>query len=114
MAYENDEDSKVRVMSDADHYNYTGETIDSGDFSQTRSSQSGYRPTGRNSGMRSSGWRRLWDVFIGSNGNWVMRLALIIGGIAIVSFLFFVALPIMVTLIGIGLVAWFFLHMLFN
>ncbi len=114
MAYENDEDSKVRVMSDADHYNYTGETIDSGDFSQTHAGQSGYRPTGGHFGVCRSGWRQLWDILTGSSGSWMMRLALIIGGIALISFLFFVALPIMLTIVGIGLVAWFFLHLLFN
>ena len=112
-------DPNVRVMSKDERNDYDGMTIDEktgqpGDQPQAeRTSQ--YQQSGRHTGgpgfsIHTMGWQDL----LFRNTSWTTRLALLLGAVAVIAFLLFIALPIVLTVVGIGAVVWLIMRFLFQ
>lgn len=106
------DDSKVRVMSRSESDNYDGVTIEqsSGESSFRRESQGFRYGAGRRFGqgftLHSLSWR---DLLLGFGG-W-QRILMLVGAIAVLGFLLFVALPVIVVLMGVGVAVWLVLRL---
>lgn len=114
-------DPKVHVMSQDERNDYDGMTIDEttgqpGDMPQEQSAPkfryqgSGSRTQGSGFSIHTLGWR---DLLFG-NVSWTTRLAIVLGIVAVAAFLLFVALPILLTIVGVGAVVWLLMRFFFH
>ena len=99
------EEGKVRVMSRQERNDYDGVTIEEGSNSDDEQSKAdfGYR------GVRIHALN--WQDFLSSRGNWWQRALMIAGVAAVLAFLFFVALPVILVLVGVGVAVWLVLRL---
>ena len=105
------DDNKVRIMSRSESDNYDGVTIEEGgqESSAKRESQSfryGSGSFGQGFVLRSLSWR---ELLLG-RGGW-QRILMLVGAAALLSFLLFVALPVIVVLLGVGVAVWLVLRL---
>lgn len=114
------DDQDVQTMSNREARNYDGITIEeeSNYRKETKttqqSQQSAYNYNKRpNSGYyrsRNSSGVKVRYINLGnlasSNMSWLTKGIIALGGIAVLAFFFFVALPVLLTLVGVGIVAW--------
>lgn len=98
----------VRTMSSSEADNYSGVTIeDENNFRkenpyQYRQNQTNYRQSYRPGGMKV----RYIRLGSSSGSGWLTKALIAVGGIAVLGFFFFVALPVILTVLGAGIVAW--------
>lgn len=98
----------VRTMSSSEADNYSGVTIeDENNFRkenpyQYRQNQTNYRQSYRPGGMKV----RYIRLGSSSGSGWLTKALIAVGGIAVLGFFFFVALPVILTVLGAGVVAW--------
>lgn len=99
------EEGKVRVMSRQERNDYDGVTIEEGSNSDDEQSKTdfGYR------GVRIHTLN--WQDLLSRRGNWWQRALMIAGVAAVLGFLFFVALPVILVLVGVGVAVWLVLHL---
>ena len=99
------EEGKVRVMSRQERNDYDGVTIEEGSNSDYEQSKAdfGYR------GVRIHTLN--WQDLLASRGNWWQRALMIAGIAAVLAFLFFVALPVILVLVGVGVAVWLVLRL---
>ncbi len=99
------EEGKVRVMSRQERNDYDGVTIEEGSNSDYEQSKAdfGYR------GVRIHTLN--WQDLLVSRGNWWQRALMIAGVAAVLAFLFFVALPVILVLVGVGVAVWLVLRL---
>ena len=118
---ENDRD-KVQTMSGREARNFDGITIEEeNNFAQENTHsyrQSSYQNQQRNYQQRGSYYTNrnhsgvkvryinLGGLGKSSSSNWLMRGLFALGGLAILGFIFFVALPALLTIVGVGIIAW--------
>ena len=104
------DESKVRVMSPNESDNYDGVTIEEGGERQSRQSAGGFHHRAGNFGqvftVRTFSWR---DLLLG-HGGW-QRILMLVGAVAVLGFLLFVALPVIVVLLGVGVAIWLVLRL---
>lgn len=105
------DDSKVRVMSQSESDNYDGVTIEEGGGeSSSRRESRGFRygagSFGQGFTMRTLSWR---ELLLGPGG-W-QRILMLVGAVAVLGFLLFVALPVIVVLLGVGVAIWLVLRL---
>lgn len=109
-------DSNVRVMSKSESASYEGITID--ESSSNENSRKNYTNGGfhydrnKSSGIHIKvfSWK---DLLFGSTST-LTRIAIIAALIAILGFLIFAVLPIAIVIVGIGIVVYFVMQLLFN
>lgn len=108
-------DANVREMSQSEKYGYQGMTIDETGSAGEEEHETFYRSPGGGSRIFVRG------IQLGHSGTWMekllqnywlSRLAIGLVVAAIATFLFFVALPIMLTVAGVGIVVWLMLRFL--
>ena len=99
------EEGKVRVMSRQERNDYDGVTIEEGSNRDDEQSKTdfGYR------GVRIHALN--WQDLLASRGNWWQRALMIAGIAAVLAFLFFVALPVILVLVGVGVAVWLVLRL---
>ena len=99
------EEGKVRVMSREERNAYDGVTIEAGGNGEDEQSKAdfGYR------GVRIHTLN--WQDLLSSRGNWWQRALMIAGVAAVLAFLFFVALPVILVLVGVGVAVWLVLRL---
>lgn len=99
------DEGRVRVMSRHERNDYDGVTIDEGGANESEQPKSdyGYR------GMRMH-TLNLQDFITGRN-NWWQRALMIAGAAAVLAFLFFVALPVILVMLGVGVAVWLVLRL---
>ena len=68
----------------------------------------GYNNYGRVFTVRRLGWR---DLLFGQ-GNWLNRALVAVGVIAVLGFLLFVALPVVLVLVGVAVAVWLVMHLI--
>ena len=105
------DEGKVRVMSRSERDDYAGATIEEGSGAEERGRQEqryGYNNYGRVFTVRRLGWR---DLLFGQ-GNWLNRLLVAVGVIAVLGFLLFVALPVVLVLVGVAVAVWLVMHLI--
>lgn len=98
----------VQTMSSSEADNYSGVTIeDENNFRkensyQYRQNQTNYRQSYR------PGKMKVRYIRLGGNSGsgWLTKALIAVGGIAVLGFFFFVALPVILTVLGAGIVAW--------
>lgn len=100
------DESKVRVMSRSESANYDGVTIedgngDSGAKESTRGFNYRTGDFGQIFTVHKLGWR---DLLLGQGG-W-QRALMLVGAVAVLGFLLFVALPVLIVLLGVGVAVW--------
>lgn len=104
------DESKVRVMSPSESEHYDGVTIEEGGESRPRQSAGGFRYQTGNFGqvftVRTLSWR---ELLLGPGG-W-QRIFMLVGAVAVLGFLLFVALPVIVVLLGVGVAIWLVLRL---
>lgn len=107
----------VQTMSNREINNFDGITIeDENNYRKetTQENQQQYQQSYNNRyyrSPRSSGIKvRYINLGGKSSSSWLTRGLMAIGGIAIIGFFFFVALPALLTLLGVGVVAWLIFH----
>lgn len=103
------EEPRVRVMSEDEARDYQGVTIEErkeGGEQRVEEPQDRY---GRADDLRGSGIR-IHTFGTASSMNWLTKAALVVGGAAVVAFLVFVALPVLLAAAGIGVAAWLLLR----
>ncbi len=104
------DEGKVRVMSQRERDDYAGATIEEGSGTEERGQgqRSSYRAGiyGRVFTVKNLSWREL----LFGQGNWLNRLLIAAGIAAVLAFLLFVALPLLVVLVGVGLAVWLVMH----
>ena len=99
------EEGKVRVMSREERNAYDGVTIEAdsnGDDEQSKA-DFGYR------GVRIHTLN--WQNLLSGRGNWWQRALMVAGVAAVLAFLFFVALPVILVLVGVGVAVWLVLRL---
>ena len=101
------EESKVRVMSPDERNAYDGITIEEGGGQESRSRQEQY---GRGFQLHTFGWK---DLLFGQK-NMLQRVLMLAGIAAVLAFLFFVALPVIIVLLGVGVAVWLVLQLFFG
>lgn len=112
------DESHIRVMSQNERNDYDGVTIEE----QTGEPED--RPTNQKSYNQQSGSNfshkgfsiqhfGLKDI-LWNKQSWLMRLAIIAGVITVLSFMVFVALPIIITVVGVLAIIWLVMHFLFS
>ena len=103
------EEPRVRVMSEDEARDYQGVTIEEhkdGSGQRVEDAQNRY---GSADGLHGSGIR-IHTFGTASSMNWLTKAALVVGGAAVVAFLVFVALPVLLAAAGIGVAAWLLLR----
>ena len=106
------ENPTVREMSAEERNNYQGITIDE------QHNDASYGSTNRGQSYRYgySSRPKLFHLNLSSlfsgRYNFLMKIAMVVGAAAIAAFLFFVVLPSVALLIGVGVVIWFLLNLL--
>ena len=106
----------VQTMSNREINNFDGITIEAKIIIAKNNSenQQQYQQSYNNRyyrSPRSSGIKvRYINLGGKSSSSWLTRGLMAIGGIAIIGFFFFVALPALLTLLGVGVVAWLIFH----
>lgn len=103
------EESKVRVMSPSESNDYDGITIEEGGNSRASDNRRNYyeRDFGQGFRIRTFGWK---DLLFGQK-NMLQRVLMVAGIAAVLSFLFFVALPVIIVLLGVGVAVWLVLQL---
>ncbi len=102
----------AQVMSNREVNNYSGVTIEEENnvHKETASSQTYNYNRNTNGGFYTSrnGMNVRYVRLGGSSrrSSWLTKGLFAIGGLAILGFFFFVALPVLLTLVGVGIVAW--------
>ena len=105
------EESKVRVMSPDERNAYDGITIEEGGGQESRSRQEQYGwDFGRGFQLHTFGWK---DLLFGQK-NMLQRVLMLAGIAAVLAFLFFVALPVIIVLLGVGVAVWLVLQLFFG
>lgn len=99
------EEGKVRVMSRQERNDYDGVTIEEGGSSDDGQSKTGFGYQGVR--IHTLNWQDL----LASRGNWWQRALMIAGVAAVLAFLFFVALPVILVLVGVGVAVWLVLRL---
>ena len=103
------EEPRVRVMSEDEARDYQGVTIEEhkdGSGQRVEDAQDRY---GSADGLHGSGIR-IHTFGTASSMTWLTKAALVVGGAAVVAFLVFVALPVLLAAAGIGVAAWLLLR----
>ena len=108
--YQQSQNENVQAMSGREADSYSGITIeDEGNYKK----ESTYRETQENKTYRQTysrpGGVRVHYMRLGgrsSNSGWLTKGLLALGGAAVLAFFFFIALPVLLTLLGAGIVAW--------
>ena len=105
------DEGKVRVMSQNESAHYDGVTIEEGGGeSQSRQSTGGFRyrtgSFGQGFTLRTLSWR---ELLLGKGG-W-RRILMLVGAAAVLGFLLFVALPVIIVLLGVGVAIWLVLRL---
>ncbi len=93
-----DATEKVRVMSREERLGYQGVTIEEGEPEE----ESDVRFE------RSGTWRRVRYTAAPGTSSWQSKAILMVSLIAVLAFLFFIALPAVLVLVVIGVLAWLF------
>lgn len=118
-----EERSKVRVMSEEEKEQYDGVTIIEGteetEAASTFRHGTDYR---RQRGAAHSSFpgfsvytsHRGWTDWLWKKSDWTTRLALILGVSALLVFLFFIALPVLLVLGGVGVAVWLLSNLLLH
>lgn len=98
----------VQTMTSSEASNYSGVTIeDENNFRKENSYQYRQNQTNYHQGYRPRGMKVRYIRLGGnSSSSWLTKALIGIGGIAILGFFFFVALPVILTVLGAGIVAW--------
>ncbi len=111
----------VQTMNNSDTHNYDGVTIEEENnfrkesFNNTQNSQynngSYYRQSHTRfyktySNRRNSGPKIHFFNLTPSKTSWLTKGLIALGGAAVLAFFFFIALPVLLTLVGVGIVAW--------
>lgn len=99
----------VQTMTDREARNYSGVTIEEeGNYQKETAykdeSNSSYHQT-----YQSPGGVKVRYVRLGgrsSSSGWLTKGLFALGGVAVLGFFFFVALPVLLTVLGAGIVAW--------
>lgn len=99
------DEGRVRVMSRQERNEYDGVTIEDGNRTEYEQSKSGYGYQGIR--IHTLNWQEL----LSGRGNWLQKALMIAGAAAVLAFLFFVALPVIMVLLGVGVAVWLFLHL---
>ena len=107
----------VHTMSNREANNYNGITIEEENNQQKEYYQEpsyNYKnyqqrgPYGRHNGnCHGNGIRFRYINLNNNSSSWLTRSLIAVGGFAILGFFFFVALPVLLTILGAGIVAWF-------
>lgn len=100
----------VQTMSNREANHYDGVTIEDEnnihkEQYQQNSHQQSYHQRRYYHSPRN-GFKVRYINLGGNSTNWLTRGLIAIGGIAILGFFFFVALPVLLTVLGAGIVAW--------
>lgn len=100
----------VQTMSSSEANNYSGVTIeDENNFRKENSYQNRQNQTNTNyrQAYRPNSMKVRY-IRLGGNStsSWLTKGLIAIGGLAILGFFFFVALPVILTVLGAGIVAW--------
>lgn len=111
---DNNEKNTVETMSQNETHGFSGVTIEEETNStketsntQNSSQRNPYQSYQNPYRTHNYGKSRVRYVRLGgSNSNWLMKAIIGVGGLAILGFFFFVALPVLLTLVGAGIVAW--------
>lgn len=106
------DESKVRVMSQRERNDYEGITIEEGGYTQEADSrQKRYgRDFGQGFSIHTFGWK---DLLFGQK-NMLQRALMAAGIAAVLAFLFFVALPVIIVMLGVGVAVWLVLQLFFG
>lgn len=103
------EEPRVRVMSEDEARDYQGVTIEECKEDGEQRVEEPQDRYGRADDLRGSGIRIHTFGTTGSM-SWLTKAALAVGGAAVVAFLVFVALPVLLAAAGIGVAAWLLLR----
>ncbi|SHK68280.1 hypothetical protein SAMN05216582_11255 [Selenomonas ruminantium] len=106
------EENKVRVMSPDERNAYDGITIEEGGDSQEPRSRQRYggRDFGQGFQIHTFGWK---DLLFGRKSV-LQRVLMAAGIVAVLAFLFFVALPVIIVMLGVGVAVWLVLQLFFG
>ena len=97
----------VQIMTSSEANNYSGVTIeDENNFRKENSYQYRQNQTNYHQNYRTRGMKVRYIHLGGNSSSWLTKALIGIGGIAILGFFFFVALPVILTVLGAGIVAW--------
>lgn len=99
------EEPRVRVMSEDEARDYQGVTIEEhkdGSGQRVEDAQDRYGS--------ADGGIRIHTFGTANSMNWLTKAALVVGGAAVVAFLVFVALPVLLAAAGIGVASWLLLR----
>ena len=98
----------VQTMTSSEARNYSGVTIeDENNFRKENSYQYRQNQSRYQQGYRSGGMKVRYVRLGGSSSrSWLTKALIAVGGIAVLGFFFFVALPVILTVLGAGVVAW--------
>lgn len=104
---------KVETMSQNETHGFSGVTIEEEnnsakeqDTTRNTSQQNPYTRYQNTYRPRNNSSRVRYVRIGGSNSNWLMKAVIGVGALAVLGFFFFVALPVLLTLVGAGIVAW--------
>jgi len=105
------DESKVRVMSRKESADYQGVTIEEGSGeSQSSKGAGGFRYGTGDFGRVFAVHNLSWKELILGKGGW-QRILMLLGAVALMGFLLFVALPVIVVLLGVGVAVWLVLRL---
>lgn len=98
----------VQTMTSSEARNYSGVTIeDENNFRKENSYQYRQNQSRYQQGYRPGGMKVRYVRLGGSSSvSWLTKALIAVGGIAVLGFFFFVALPVILTVLGAGVVAW--------
>ena len=99
-----EKDSRVRIMSKEETEDYQGVTINENpeDEQENIEDSRSQRRVFIHSSFGDLGWQRT---------KLSTKILLLLGGAALLAFLFFVALPVLVVFAGVAAAAWLILHL---
>ena len=107
------EKDTVETMSQNETHGFSGVTIEEEnnstkeqDTNRTNSQRNPYANYQNPYRARTNSSRVRYVRISGSSSNWLTKALIGVGALAVLGFFFFVALPVLLTLVGAGIVAW--------
>lgn len=94
------DEGRVRVMSRQERNDYDGVTIEEGGSTEDSRARSDYGRQGVRIHVMN------WQELLSGRGSWLQRGLMIAGIVAVLGFLFFVALPVIIVMLGVGVAIW--------
>ena len=101
-----DKNPQVRVMSNSERNDYDGVTIDENTGAEEAPKQDPYQ--------RITFHTLSWKDLLFSNSTWLTRIAIVLVLLAVAGIFVFAVMPVLLVLVGVGIVAWLLMNFIFH